>query len=289
MLFGDPNFGLIHPARPRIEILTEESFTLAAPTIAHFAAQNFFGDSLAAGDFDGDGRDDLAIGAPNEDFQNIHDVGAVFVAYGFETGAGFGNTRKQGWNRNSLFGVGSVEDSDGFGFSLAAGDFDDDGRDDLAVGVPFRDFHRIENGTVVTIVEAGEVNVIYGSASGLSTTLDRAPQNWTQDSPNVLDSAQAFDKFGLSLSAWNFGRNQLVLELGQPPRLVATADLAIGVPLEDIGSVVNAGAVNVIYGSAIGLNAGSGFFITNQLWTAGSATGIPNVNQPFAGFGQAMY
>ena len=42
-------------------------------------------------------------------------------------------------------------------------------------------------------------------------------------------------------------------------------DLAIGVPNEDVGGQVNAGAVNILYGSASGLTA------TNQLLTQASA------------------
>jgi hypothetical protein len=286
VIFATLGVGLSTASLGSTQLLTEVQFvaSIGGPaTIARPAPHNFFGDSLAAGDFNGDGRDDLAIGTPNEDFSpSVTDVGAVFVAYGSRRQLNI--TLKQGWNRNTLFGAGSVEDSDIFGFSLAAGDFDGDGRDDLAVGVPFRDLHSVRNGTVITVVDAGEVNVIYGSAAGLST-LGRAPQNWTQDSPSVLDSAQAFDKFGFSLSAWNFGRNQFIfVGPGQPPRVLTTADLAIGVPLEDIGAVGNAGAVNIIYGSSSGLNAGIG----NQFWTAGSP-GIPSTIQQGAAFGTAMY
>ena len=42
--------------------------------------------TLAAGDFNNDGRDDLAIGSPGEDIGNLADAGAVSVIYG--TGPG---------------------------------------------------------------------------------------------------------------------------------------------------------------------------------------------------------
>jgi hypothetical protein len=44
------------------------------------------------------------------------------------------------------------------------------------------------------------------------------------------------------------------------------ADLAVGVPLEDVGTVANAGAVNVIYGASGGLSAAD-----DQLWHRDSA------------------
>jgi hypothetical protein len=60
------------------------------------------------------------------------------------------------------------------------------------------------------------------------------------------------------------------------------SDLAIGVPIEDVGTVGDAGAVNVIYGSlGISINSGGlsatvplgGFGRTDQIWTQDS----PNI------------
>ncbi len=52
-----------------------------------------------------------------------------------------------------------------FGYSVAGGDFDGDGYDDLAVGVPSEAIH----GANVT----GVVNVIYGSPAGLHAQGDQ--------------------------------------------------------------------------------------------------------------------
>jgi hypothetical protein len=50
------------------------------------AGQSKYGSSLATGDFDANGSDDLAIGAPFRDTSNlgfpIPDIGAVAVLYG---------------------------------------------------------------------------------------------------------------------------------------------------------------------------------------------------------------
>jgi hypothetical protein len=67
---------------------------------------------------------------------------------------------------------GAPEDDDFFGVSLAAGDFNGDGMDDLAIGVPLED---IEPGT---IENAGAVNVLYSAGVvGLVATGD---QIWDQ-------------------------------------------------------------------------------------------------------------
>jgi hypothetical protein len=78
-----------------------------------------------------------------------------------------------------------------FGYTLAIGDFNADGKDDLAIGVSHEDLGSIGN--------AGGVEVIYGSSVGLSATSPHADQFWTQDSANIDDSAEVEDLFALSL------------------------------------------------------------------------------------------
>jgi hypothetical protein len=68
---------------------------------------------------------------------------------------------------------------------LAAGDFDGDGFDDLAIGVPEED--------VGGASDAGAVNVLFGSAAGLTAA---GSQIWHQDSAGVPGAAENFDRFG---------------------------------------------------------------------------------------------
>ncbi len=80
---------------------------------------------------------------------------------------------------------------------------------------------------------------LYGSAGGLTAAND---QIWHQDIPDVKGVAENFDRFGASLTVGDFNRDDF-------------DDLAIGVPGEDIGANINAGAVNILYGSVSGLTA----------------------------------
>ena len=60
---------------------------------------------------------------------------------------------------------------------------------DLAVGVPAES---------IGSVAAGGLNMIYGSAAGLTST---GNQLWSQDSSGVQDAAEAGDQFAAALAA----------------------------------------------------------------------------------------
>jgi len=144
---------------------------------------------------------------------------------------------------------------------LTCGNFNGDGYDDLAIGVPF------EN--IGAVADAGAVNVIYGSSAGLHRFLSQADQIWTQDSVGIADVAEYGDQFGPSLSVGDFNND-------------GYDDLAVGVYLEDVGAVADAGAVNVIYGSSAGLHR----FLSqaNQFWSQDSV-GIADVAETDDQFG----
>jgi hypothetical protein len=200
--------------------------------------EDAFGAALAAGDLGRGAPADLAVGAPLEDLEGAGSAGAVEVLYGSPSGLTAAGS--QVWTQDSAGVGGSTEAGDEFGGALATGDFGGGDSADLAVGVALEDLGAKK--------DAGAVQVLYGSSTGLSAT---GSQLWTQDSPGVDGDGEPGDRFGADLAAGDFGRG-------------ARSDLAVGVPLEDSGRIVDAGAVNVLYGSSSGLSSS-----VDQVWIQG--------------------
>jgi hypothetical protein len=142
-------------------------------------AQDLFGFSVAAGDFNHDGFADLSAGAPWERVGNAFMAGAVSVWPGSSTGL-----TTSGGRLFTQVG-GRVESNDQFGAQLATADFNNNGFADLAAAAPSE--------TLGTIFEAGAVSVVYGSGGGLTRTGARL---FTQDSSGVPGNAEPFDRFG---------------------------------------------------------------------------------------------
>jgi len=152
---------------------------------------------LTAGDFDGDGYKDLAVGVPYEHW-NEADTGIVQVLYG--TASGLTATGDQLW-RQDITGIeGAEEADDRFGYALAAGNFDGDDYTDLAIGVPYE--------AIGTTDQAGAVNVLYGSAVGLAAAGD---QLWYQGSGGLQGTAETGDRFGYALAAIPTVRHKVFL------------------------------------------------------------------------------
>jgi disulfide bond formation protein DsbB len=191
------------------------------------ATRDFFSNALATGDFDGDGFADLAVGAQLDDPGGVEDTGAVNLLYG--SAQGVTATGNQLWHQDSPAVPEVADPGDQFGAALAAGDFNRDGFDDLAVGAPKED--------VGTVADAGAVVVLPGSVDGLTGTGSRLIH---QDRPGVDGQADALDQFGSALAAGNMGRGGF-------------ADLAIGVSFDDVGAALGAGLVTVLYGSTGGV------------------------------------
>ena len=179
------------------------------------------GKAIALGDFDCDGFDDVALGAPYEDWGSTTDAGAITVHY--SGGGAPGSAGSDVLIQNGGVAT-STEVGDNFGFSLAVGDFDDDGCDDLAVGSPEEDWGSTQ--------ATGVLVVLYGDDSGISTS---GAQTF---GPGFFGlSGESYPRLGYKVAAGDFDAD-------------GYDDLAVSAPYADAGGVADAGEVYVLTGSA---------------------------------------
>lgn len=193
--------------------------SLAGSVPGSVDAGDEFGGVSAIGDFNGDGEIDLAVGSPGDN----GGAGAVTIfSAPCADGAGFRITQAGAV-------PGKNEAGDGLGTALAVGDFDNDGFDDLAIGVPGEDSNGRTND--------GNVIVLYGSPGGIKRG---SGEMWNQRKSRP-GKAQTGDRLGSSLAAGDFDRD-------------GRDDLLVGVPGEDVTGKKDAGAVMVFYGTDAGLS-----------------------------------
>lgn len=125
--------------------------------------------SLAAGDFNGDAIDDLAVGIPGNPCAGQPDSGSVMVLLGRNDLNGLDAAGVTYWAQATAGVLDECEAGDRFGSVLAAGSFDPTPlgqpfTDDLAIGVPGE--------SVAGVAVAGAVAVLHGSATGISAMND---------------------------------------------------------------------------------------------------------------------
>ncbi|MGK5500907.1 FG-GAP and VCBS repeat-containing protein [Streptomyces sp. URMC 125] len=117
-----------------------------------------FGAAVTAGDVNGDGYADLAVGAPGEDLAGKRDAGMVTVLFG--RAGGLSGTGARTYDQSTSGIAGAVEEDDRFGRNLKLADYTRDGRADLLVDTD----DQLDN------TRWGLVHLLRGSASGTTGT-----------------------------------------------------------------------------------------------------------------------
>lgn len=186
----------------------------------------FAGRALAAGNFDARGGDDLAVGVPQEAAAPAHPASGAVHVVSFRSDGAPGAQRRI--TQATLPGV-AVETGDGFGAALTAGDLDDDGIDDLVVGVPGE--------AIGDTRRAGLVHVLRGVAG--QGPDPESSLRYTQDTEGVPGVVEADDLFGQTLATGDVTGD-------------GVDDLVVGAPGEAIGDEAAAGAVWVMPGGSDG-------------------------------------
>jgi hypothetical protein len=115
---------------------------------------DFFGSSMTSVDFNGDGYSDLGIGIPDEDLGDAIDARTFEVIYGTAEGLSCTTIADQFFTQDTPGMPGTVDEDDKFGVSLAGGDFNGDGHDDLTIGIPNESLETAEQAGAVTRIQA---------------------------------------------------------------------------------------------------------------------------------------
>ncbi|MEU7581146.1 esterase [Streptomyces sp. NPDC041068] len=136
-------------------------------------------------DFNGDGYEDVLVGAPGATVSGKKGAGLVTVQYGSTRGIGTSDVAR--FSQSTAGVAGAAEAGDGFGKAVATGDLDGDGYDDAIVGIPGED--------IGDTIDAGGVAILWGSKTGLTGSAS----DWLQTQEPTKG-----EQFGVGLAAAHF-------------------------------------------------------------------------------------
>jgi subtilisin family serine protease len=162
-----------------------------------------FGTSLAVGEVNGDGNEDIAVGAPSETVGGNPSQGRAYVFSGADTSLLF------------ALDIPNPQEYAQFGNSVAVGDVNGDGKGDIAVGAPWEDVDGIGN--------QGRAYVFSGADGSLLLTLD-------------MPDPKASSEFGRSMAVGDVNGD-------------GKGDIAVGAPSEDVDGSSNQGRAYVFSGA----------------------------------------
>ena len=219
-------------------------------------AQDFVGVSVAGGgDVNNDGIDDLIIGASGAD-PDGGGSGAAYVLYGKNVavdGAFASDIATSSLTGTTGFQISGTNGGDNLGFSVAMGDFNGDGIEDLLVGASQADNYR------------GAGYVIFGKDTGVSGAFAGNIDVATLDGTNgfKMPAVNSYDYAGTSVTnAGDINGDGI-------------DDIAIGAMGSDPNGS-NSGSVYIVYGKSTGFTATvslSGLDGTNGFRIAGLTAG----------------
>ncbi|MGX1669783.1 FG-GAP-like repeat-containing protein [Streptomyces sp. NPDC055400] len=259
---------------------------------------SYFGLSIAAGDFTGDGKPDLAVSAQSDSGANPYRIRLIRGPFGRTGSTGTVSTYTPGVDRpgltagkvngdskSDLVVTGRKTNSDHLaaalyyqgtssglskgatlraGTNAAVGDIDHDGYGDIVLGNP-DDPDTEPSGST-----GGEVSIVYGTSSGPSST---RRTTLTQASAGVPDSASYGDKFGEAVALGDLDKD-------------GHADLAVGAPGEAFGDELDyrssAGAITLLPGSASGVTTTGAVALTQD------SPGVPGTMEASDNFGARL-
>ncbi|MDB5471287.1 MAG: hypothetical protein JWR84_2847 [Caulobacter sp.] len=219
--------GAVNPILLLSSLNGTNGFRLTGTTNGDMSARSV----SSAGDVNGDGYDDLIIGADGSDIAG-NASGTSYVVFG-HAGAFAASIPLGGLNGTTGFSITGVAASDSSGWDVAsAGDVNNDGWDDLIIGAWGADNNALAN--------SGSAYVVFGHAGVFASTLSLSSLNGTNGFR--LDGVAANDEAGRKVSSAGDVNGD------------GFADLLVGAFRADPNGN-NSGAAYVVFGKASGFGA----------------------------------
>ena len=180
VVFGKSDGGVVELS----DIVDNAGFVLNGVNSNDYSGRSVSG----AGDVNGDGLDDLIIGAFGANGTRGNNSGASYVVFGKSDGGVVELSIIDNDNNRGGFVINGADAGDQSGFSVSgAGDVNGDGLDDLIIGA----FRADPNGT-----DSGASYVVFGKTDGVAVQLNDIADN----AGFVINGVDGFDNSGISVS-----------------------------------------------------------------------------------------